>query len=188
MIGNSDFYEISVSPKNEKRQKVYYIIFKIVKIFFAILAALEGVFAFTFYNPLWIPCALTVLMAVAAYYAQRTFYCFYDYTYVGGSVRVTKVINNIKRKPLASFDVKNIIEAGNIDSDFFIKNYKNKAVKKIYATNADITEKDPVFRITENGVEKILLIKFDEKFLTFVMRSAGVSKFDKEYLKLIVNG
>ena len=64
----------------------------------------------------------------------------YDYTIVSGSVRIAKVINDVKRKPVIKFSNENIDKIGKLNSETYQNYKKTPNIKEVYLTKNMIPE------------------------------------------------
>lgn len=184
---NSSFLEVSIGPNNEKKQKTAYLVLFWTKIALLVLSVSCFINAFFVNNLFWFPLALFVFFLVIVWHFQHKYYNFYDYAFVMGSVRTNVVINNKKSKPFANFDCDKIIKAGNINSDFYVKNCQTNEFKVYKATPNELTEYDTVFLVQGLKEVRIIILQFNEKFLSKILSSSSLQKYDREYLKLITN-
>ena len=184
-MDNSSLYEYSVGPKNQTFQKTVMIILKTLRylnvagcIFFAILA-----FAYnTYFIILAAICAVAIIVL---FFGGRLFYNFYDIYYVGGSIRVTKVINNAYRRVAATFDTKDVLAVGKIFGETFEKYSKDKSVKRIYASPNRLTESDFCILCYTKFGQSLVYLQYDEKFIGYLLRGAGVKVFDKDFIEYL---
>jgi len=160
MYSNS-FYECSVGPLNEKRQKTLFIVVRILKIISIIIFVCMMIFCFMFgsWKNLLFYGIATIIPVVCLFFLQRYFYNFYDYIFVDGSIRIIKVTNNIKRKAVLIFDYKNIIKVGLTSGECKIDTNSNK-IKKIYCTPNKLTDDDIYLYVTTNGKSYLLLLQY----------------------------
>lgn len=182
---SSSFLEISISPNDERKQKRIYLTLFISKIISIILSAVFFINAFFVSNVYWFPFVVFACLGVILSVFQSRYYNFYDYSFILGSVRTNVVINNKKSKPFANFECANIIKAGNINSDFYVKNVQTRQYKVYKATQNELTEYDTAFLVQGIKDVRIIVLQFDEKFLSKILSSSQIHKYDKEYLKLI---
>ena len=184
-MDNSSLYEYSVAPNNQTFQKTMMITLKAFRylniaacIFFLILA-------FGYNTYFVILAGITAVAAIVLFFGGRLFYNFYDISYVSGSVRIIKVINNAYRRLAVTFDTKDILAVGKIFGEPFDKYSKDKSVKRIYASASRLTENDfCVLCYTKFGTT-IVYMQYDEKFISYLLRGAGVKVFDKDFIEYL---
>ena len=88
-------------------------------------------------------------------------------------------------KPFANFECNKIIKAGNIDSNFYLENLQKREYKVLVATPNELTEYDAVFLVQGAKEKFIVILQFNEKFMTKILASSQLQLFDRDYLKLI---
>jgi hypothetical protein len=185
---NKNLYEFSKGPEKEKFHKVMHIIFKILQYLNLAIVGVSLVFAFSVTNVGYFFAVVFALSAILAWFVSTKFYNFYDYSYVEGSIRVIKVLNNQTRRLVVNFDAKNIISYGNIFGETYEKRYNDKSVKKHYASPISLGENDLAILYSENGTYNLLLMPYDENFVAVLSWATGKTKMDKEFKeKLIKN-
>ncbi len=172
-------YENTVAPSKPKRDKGLYLTFYILKIFCIILTSILGILAFIVDNYMWIPTVISLLFVVVCFFMQYQFYNFYDLSFYEGEIKVVKVRNNKKRLLLARFSIKKITKIGIISNTKI--NFKD--YKRIGATNK--LKSNTIFIIFNDTEEKLLLLPFDEGFLSALIKHGGISKFEKELIEYI---
>ena len=184
---NNNLYEVSKGPENLKFHKTLYVIFEILKYLNIIVVALALILAVSISNTFFIVVALFAGSWLLAWWVGSKFYNFYDYCYVDGSVRIIKVIHNRTRRLVINFDAKNINSYGLVDGETYAKYIKDKSVKKLYASPDGLTIEDIAVYLTSNGIDYLLLIKYDETFMATLMRNTGVRKLDKSFIEKVKN-
>lgn len=184
---NSSFLEISIAPNNEEKERSKYLTLYALKIVAIALAVISFLGAFLLHIVFCFPFALFVFATFVIAYFQSKSYNYYDYCFVMGSVRIDKVENNKKSKPFAYFDCNKILKAGNVNSAFFLENLQTKQYKVFKATQNDLTEYDTVFLVQGVKEVKIVILQFNEKFLSKILSCSLLQNYDREYLKLISN-
>ena len=183
-------YEETAFPYDYKRQKVFYIIDKVL-IGIAIAFCFLWVFLFLFSDPTleywWVfpvfNFALSVISAVFFFLIKKKFYNCYDYIFVTGDVRIVKVVNTKKRKKVLLFDSKDVYGIGRFESETFEKYKKAPGVKIIYApTNKFVADKPKYYiGVTVDGVKYLLVLECSEKFLSHILHFSGKQVLEKEF-------
>ncbi len=182
-MNNSSLYECSIAPKNEKKERILYLISKTVKIICLVLSAIIGILAFNFSTPLFILCAIFLINAIVWGVLQSKVYAFYDYILVDDEIRLIKVINNKRRKVIVRFIDKNILKAGFVSSSEFESLYENSEIKKVYAKSKILNENDFYFYINNNGEDKLVILTYNQQFLYFVLKKTSRKILDSEFVK-----
>ena len=108
---NLGFYEETLTADNQKRGEVLYKLFKISSIIFFIIFAVMVIFTFAipdFRTAAFIIGAICLIAGILLFIKKDSCIICYDYTFVDGSVRTAKILNNIKRKNGIEFDCSDI--------------------------------------------------------------------------------
>lgn len=184
---NYNLYEVSVGPKNEKTQKTFFVIFSILKYLNLAIIGLSLVLAISLNNLFYVIAVIFILSYLLCMFFSKKFYNFYDYSFVGGSVRIIKVVNNKIRRLTTDFDARNIISLGNLFGETYDKYIKDKNVKKLFASPNPLTENDIAIYFNKNGNDFLLLIEYDEQLIAAITKSIGAKKLDKSFIEKIKN-
>ncbi len=189
------FYEESSRIQNEKSASRKYNIFKtlsIISYVCVVLWILIFVFPFDFgqgnliLNLLFliIPPALFVFSGIVIGKMKNRFYVDYDYTFVTGSLRIAKVIKNIKRKPVMKFDVTNIERIGKYGSKTYNKySLMPGVVKMILTSNVTPTEGKDFYYIVVNldGIKKLLILECTEMLMVNILRFTNRGIIEEDF-------
>ena len=184
---NYNLYEISVSPKNDKFQKTLYIIFTILKYLNLTVIGVSLVLTVSLFTYFIVVALIFVVSYLICLYFSSKFYNYYDYSFVGGSIRIIKVVNNKMRRLTIDFDAKNIISIGNVFGETYNKYYKDKSVKNLFASPNAFTEDDIVIYFNKSGKDYLLFLQYDEGFMTVITKYIGTKKLDKDFIEKIKN-
>ena len=179
-----EFYEMSVAPEREGHERILY---TALKVFFGVLI---GAFIIALYFWLMVGdsgfvviMANTFIFGVVTFLIKRRLFLFYDYTYISGDVRIIKVLNGKTRRRVAVFDVKSINQVGKVGSSSFNDLASLKDVKKVVATPNGMKAKAQLYYIYANvdGVQTLIVLECDERFLSYVVSTRGKSIIEKDY-------
>lgn len=189
------FYEESARIVNEKSEKFKYYLFLI----FAALSIIASVIWFLvvyFYFDLTkgnltvniilivLPFLIFIISAIVCFRIKNNFYVEYDYTFISGSVRIDKVIKNVKRKPLYCFESKNVVKLGKFGSDEYFKLSANPDIEQDYLTsNNTVGEGKDLFYLCINlsGNKKLLILECTEQFCSYILKFAGRNILEENY-------
>lgn len=184
-MNNSRYYEFNIQPKNAKVEERVMNVLKIFKILTFILAGCLAFLAFMFFNFMWIFAFIVLILGFVLLFFQYRFNNYYDLIFVDGQISIVKVINNVRRKALKRFSTKSINVIGFAGGETYERNIKNKQVKKYIITNV-VTDKDVCILCGEED-KFMIVIPYDDKFLSCIMRFVGSVKFEKGFLSSIKN-
>ena len=177
------FYEESATLTNRSSAKTKYTTFKIFSIISYVFAVIWFIIVFNFFdfkgnifiNILFvgIPFAIFIVSGILIGKVKDKFCVDYDYTFVTGSVRFSKVINNVKRKKVLVFDTKNIDKIGRYDSETFRRYESMPGIKKLILTmNTEPQDgKDFYYLSVAVGGQKYLFVlECTELFISHLIR------------------
>ena len=114
---------------------------------------------------------------------KNKFYVDYDYTFVTGSIRISKVIANVKRRHIISFETSQIEMIGKYDSDTFNKyNSMPGLSKQIFTSNVSPDNGKDFYYIVVNSASKYLFVlECTETFIVQILKFAGKSILEKDF-------
>lgn len=190
------FYEESAIMQNTASAKTKYYIFKTFSIISYVFAVIWLIFAFNLFplegNVLinlllaLIPFAIFLVSGIIFGRFKDKFYVDYDYTFVTGSVRISKVIKNVKRRKVLNFDTSNVEKIGKFDSATY-KRYLSMPNKKllILTSNFEPASGKGFYYIAVNvaGQKYLLVLECTETFLMNFLRFNGKLVFEDDFFK-----
>ena len=150
-------------------------------IFFAPLD--QGIFSVLF---ILIPMAMFITSGVVLGKLKNRFYVDYDYIFVSGSIRFSKVIKNINRKFIVKFECSDIEKIGKIGSGTFNKYNGMPDIKRMILTsNAEPDEGKDFFYIVANVEEekKLFILECTETFMVNVLKFSRKTVLEEDYGK-----
>ena len=181
---NNKYFEFSIKPKNENKEKIIKNILFAIKIVDIVLTVIIGYFAFMFTNYMWIIFAVLLTIAIVLNYFQHKLYNFYDVVFVDGDISISKVINNVKRRNLIKFSAKNVINIGFLGGETYNLYLKDKSVKKIHV-GENLLSGDVCFLVSKNEVKTLLLLPYNEIIIVQILKFCGTNKLDKGFIDVI---
>lgn len=189
------FYEESATMTNTGSAKTKYYIFKTFSIISYVLAVLWFIIIFYFFDFsgkvlikiifALIPFALFIASGIVIGRFKDKFYVDYDYTFVTGSIRFSRVIKNVKRKKVLVFDTANIDKIGRYGSDVFNRYESMPGIKKLVLTmnNEPQEGKDFYYLVANVGGQKYLLIlECTELFISHIIRFSSRTVIEDGFL------
>lgn len=191
------FYEESARILDVKPAAAKYYIFKTLSIFSYVLMAL-WIFVMIFFYPLppentnilvylifiILPLALFFVSGFILGRMKNKFYVEFDYTFVTGSIRISQVIKNTKRKGVIKFETTDIEKIGKYGSETFEKYYKMPNINKLILTsNVTPDEEKDFFYIVVNveSSKKLLILECTEKFIVHVLKFSRKGVLEENY-------
>ncbi len=189
------FYEETSFLNKEKTALWKYRLLKIFSIASYVLAGLIALMFFYFYKlenfnllvfalSVLVPFGLFLFFGIMLGRVKNSMFVDYDYTYVSGSIRISKVIRRIKRKNLLKFETSDIVQMGKYGSDTYEKIAKTPGVKKIILTsNQTPSEGNDFFylQVNNEGTNKLLVFDCSEKFMATILRYSNKTILEKDY-------
>ena len=186
-------YEESAKCQNEKKESK---IFKILLTFSIISFAFSMVGFFILINFMnlndyWLFNVIIYVLPIIFFLAMGIFlikfknrFCVdYDYIFVTGSIRVSKVINNALRQTIYRFNCSQIEKIGPTDSKTF-KAYLNSNLCKIELLTSNEQPQEGkdfyYFIINYNNEKKLLIFECSKVFLINVLKYSNRSIRDEE--------
>lgn len=190
------FYEESAKIQEETSAARKYYIAKVFMVISYVLAVIWGIFCLTFLiidlkNILLsliislIPLALFIVSGIVLGKFKDKFYVDYDYTFVSGSIRFSKVIKNIKRKHIINFDTSDIEKIGLYGSELYEKYSKMPDIKtKILTSNSTPSEGKDFYYIVANvgGDKYVFIVECSELFIVNILKFTNRTVLDQEIL------
>lgn len=135
---------------------------------------------------LLIPAALFFVSGFFLGRLKNKFYVEYDYTFVSGSLRFSKVIKNIKRKFIIRFECKDIEKIGKVTSNTFKKYCSMPGIStKILTSNSEPAENKDFYYIVANVDEwkYLLVLECTEAFMVQILKYSNKMILEEDYKK-----
>ena len=138
-----------------------------------------------------VPVCLFVVLGVLFSKQKNKFSVDYDYTFITGSIRISKVIKNIKRIHLVDFECNDIEKIGKVNSESY-DSYCNNAVlglNFINATSNEIPEdgKDFYFIVYNAlGCKNIIRLECTKNLIVNILKFSKRTVADGELLKWFI--
>ena len=188
------FYEESVGMRDEKPAKRRYTIFTVsgvLCIIFAIFSFMN--FMFTDMNVegyvisliVWgVLFAVMLAGAIFMFIKRHSFYLSYDYTFVSGELRISKVIHNRKRKLLYRLSDDKLILIGRIESASYKKlKAAPNSKEDILTPNVEAEEGKEFFYIqaATNVGKRILVLECRPQLISTILRYTKRNILESEF-------
>ena len=189
------FYEESANMAEGRSAKTKYYIFKVLSIISYVLFGV-WLFLFIMLYPFTgsagqiilgmvfalLPAIIFLISGILLGKFKDKFYVDYDYTIVSGTIRFSKVIKEIKRKHIVSFDASDIEKIGKYGSELFEKYSLMPDVKTVILTsNVSPAEKKEFYYMVVNkdGEKKMYVLECTELFIVNVLKFAKRTVVDE---------
>ena len=189
------FYEESSLLNKEKAGLLKYRLLKIFSVVSYVMAVLFLILFFNFYDlsnfhflafvlTAVIPFAMFIAFGIVLGKVKNNMYVDYDYTFVTGSVRVSKVIRRIKRKNVIKFETSDIQQLGKYGSETYDKLEKTPGMKRIVLTSNQSPSEGCDFyylHVCTEGTNKLLIFDCSEKFMATILRYSNKNILEKDF-------
>lgn len=190
------FYEESSHIQNEKKAKTIFIIFTVLAAI-SFIMMIFWIFMIGFVKVddlkkgnivvniiyLFVPSLMFLGLGILSMNFRSKFYVDYDYIFVTGNVRFSKIIRNVKRKNICSFNVEAIEKVGKVDSETFNMYLKMPGIKKKPLTlNVYPSNEDFFYMVvnTDKGKD-LFILDCKEEFIATVLRYSNRGILEKDY-------
>ncbi len=188
------FYEESSKIQKEKSAKTKYTIFKIMAVVSWVLLGI-WVYLVIFTIPFGegnvllniifalLPAASFIASGIILGKFKNKFYVDYDYTFVTGELRISKVIKEIKRKPVMRFSTYNIEKIGKYGSETYSSYESMQGVKRVVLTsNVTPAEgKDFYYMVVNQEEKKLLILECTETLIVNILKFSNKSIVEKDF-------
>ena len=178
------FYEESAIGRNKKAEKTKYVAVIILAIISFVLAFLNAYYIVYFVNIKnvnvfltilihFIPGIILIAIGILLLKLKNRFLVDYDYTFISGSIRISKVVNNNNRYRIFKFDISNILKIGEYDSDYFKKVSNEPDTKPLILTSNNTPEDDKSFyyiHLIKDSKKHLLVLECSKQFVINVLR------------------
>ncbi len=188
------FYEECAKCANYKKEKTKYSIVNIMSYVSFGLAILWVFIVINFVNIQNVNLILTlvinlipsVIMLVAGillFKFKNRFCIDYDYTFVSGSIRISKVVNNKNRFSLVKFNTEFIEKVGLSNSKEYNNYLNNPSIKQfVYTSNQEPEEGKNFYYIVAviNSERRMFIIETSSQFIINILRFSKRTVRDQE--------
>ena len=131
-----------------------------------------------------LPIVLLILLGVFSIKLKNKFFVEYDYVFVNGSIRFSKVIKHKNRKFISKFEATDIEKMGKVGSKTFYQYLERETITTEVLTKNELpmTGKDFYYLVVNSGGQTIMyVIECTQNFLINVLKfSKGKSILDEE--------
>ena len=191
------FYEECAKIQNENSAKRKYNILKIMSILSFVVAVFWFLivwFGYDFSGEglllkiifVLLPFLSFIGLGIALFKLKDKMYVDYDYTFVSGSVRFSKVIKNVKRKKVLSFECSAIEKIGKYGSKTFEKYslMPDKKVKVLSSNSSAEKGKDFYYLVVNvSGIKYVLILECTETFIGNIIRYSNRTVIEEGFFK-----
>lgn len=114
---------------------------------------------------------------------KKKFYNEFDYTFVSGSFRFSKVVMNKRRYPIVKFDCSQVEKIGYFGSDLCEDYLNNNRIKKERLTaNSEPAENKRLFYmlVSINSERTVYILECTEKFIANILHYVRPTVWERE--------
>ena len=125
--------------------------------------------------PTLILCIISYTLYFVLKNKKHVYLVDYDYTFISGELRIAKVLNGLKRRPVAKIQSNNISVLGKISSDKYLRYKTMQGIKIITATpNAETANENLYFAVCMyEGVKSLLIFEPSPNLVYNIKKFAG---------------
>ena len=188
------FYEESVALHNEKPAKRRYTVFTVTAVFcilFAIISFMNFMFTdmslegYVINLIIWgVMFAVMIAGSIFLFIKRHAFFPSYDYTFVSGELRISKVLHNKKRKLLYRLSDDKLIMIGRVGSETYKKLKASPDNKEdILTPNNEASEDREFFYIqaATNAGKRILIFECRAQLISTILRYTRRNILESEF-------
>lgn len=108
----------------------------------------------------------------------------YDYCFVSGELRISKVININKRKLITRIDCADMLQIGDVDNSGFERLYSDPNTKKIVCTSNDEPSNGKFFMyiLVGNNGKELYVLECRELLLMNILKFARRGVLESDYV------
>ena len=108
----------------------------------------------------------------------------YDYCFVSGELRISKVFNINRRKLITRFDVADMLQIGDVENSAFDRLSSDPTTKTVYCSpNVEPSEgKFFMYILIEDNGKKLYVLECRETLLLQIMKFAKRSVLESDYV------
>ncbi len=182
------FYEeSSICRDSEKGEKKYKVIDIISKVFLTlgIVGVLLSVMIPINLLVLWgIFCLQFFLVWFVLWKWKSTVNVSYDYVFVSGELRISKVINVNKRRLVARLAAEDILQLGDADNPSYERFHADPTTKTVYCTANDTASDDKFFMyiLAEYNGKKLFVLECREQLLMQMLKFVKRTTLESDYV------
>ena len=175
-------YEECAKVANEISAKRKFNTLKVISIIFYVISAIWLLVAWQGFD--WsngtfalaatiLPLAIFIAVGILIGQYKNKFYIDYDYILISGSIRISKVINNAKRRDILTFDARDIEKLGMFASETYEKyEMQNGIIEGFLSSNSEPANGKDFYYMAVNtqGSKYLLVFECTETFIKNVLK------------------
>ncbi len=197
------FYEESVSVHNEKPVRFRYKLFTVFGVIFFLSAALALILLWGLMLtpveegaeidlksillnmvPYLVMFVLMLAGGIFLFVKRHSFYVSYDYTFVSGELRISKVLHGRKRKLLYRISDEKYVKIGRVGSESYKKLKSSPDIKEDILTPNEEAAEDKEFyyiQATTSVGKKLLILECRQELLANILHYTRRNLLESEF-------
>lgn len=178
------FYEESSREINYFKSQKKYKILNLLGVISFIIAIFWAFINFLYFDPtndniildivfIIVPVILFFVLGVVFFYFKKFFAIEYDYSFISGNIKISKVTNGTKRRFLLEFNCYEIELIGYVGSDYYDRISVNQNLEKmVLIANDTPSENKDIYYVLANtgGSKKLIFIETTEQFIKLLIK------------------
>ncbi len=190
------FYEETATLIDDAKASRRFNIFRIISKVCYILFTIYAIILIYFFGPeennvvfsiiaSFAPLVILLVIAIVCGAYKNTLYVEYDYTFISGTIKVSKVIKNFKRRFVIKFDTYNIEKIGYYASPTYEKyQLMPGIVKKILTHNSTPKDDKDLYYIVVNvnGQKHLLIFECTKQFIINILKFSKKTVLEERFL------
>lgn len=186
------FYEESALVHNSEKKQKKYNVLTVISTIFLVLGILWIIIGFYTVDVTllgdWIIWGFICVWLFLCWFMLRMWKMrinvSYDYAFVSGELRVSKVINVNKRKLVARIDCEDMIQFGDAENPSFERFRSDPNIKTVLCTSNDEPEVGKFFMyvLAEYNGKKLFVLECRELMLMNILKFARRNKLESDYV------
>ncbi len=182
------FYEESSQAHDSKKDTKKHLIVSIISYVFLALGCMGILLIFNFPMDLLLPLIFFTIWMFATWFLlsrfKRNFNVSYDYCFVSGELRISKVFNVNKRKLVARIDAEDMIQLGDVENPSYERFSNDPTVKTVFCTSNNSAAEGKFFMyiLAEYNGRKLFVLECRETLLMHILRFVPRSKLESDYI------
>ncbi len=182
------FYEESATHNKASREKRRSKIMGVISVlcfavsFFGLIISLQYV-SFNTLLGWYILCGWFFLAGIVFLLLKRRFNVSYDYVFVSGEIRISKVFNTNKRKLRAIIDCSEIVQIGDVDNNEIDRFASSPEVTNVVCTPNGCPSEGKFFMYIYTEDKTLYLLECRETLLMNILKFARRGVLESSYVR-----
>lgn len=184
------FYEESSIARDSIKESRKYKILSIISAVFLTLGIIAIIFGISFIplDATWILWGFFCAWLFLAWFLfkkwKQRYNVSYDYCFVSGELRISKVINVNKRRLVARFEGEDFIQIGDADNPSYERFRQDPTIKTVFCTSNDEAADGKFFMyiLANYNGKKLFVLECREELLMHILKFVKRSTLESDYV------